>query len=141
MTKVANYSLSTHNVNALLQYIIVCDHNLSCIIVSACALCPSRSFRSQHIQQPEYDYMKVIDMYQLFKTIFHIASYGSAHKLWQVLYFHQQFSRVIFSHTQQHDFSCRVQFQFRIASFCGDQERDYDVKILVSFQHQSFIFH
>ena len=35
-----------------------------------------------NIQQPEYDYMKVIDMYQLFKTIFHIASYGSAHNLW-----------------------------------------------------------
>ena len=33
MTKVANDSLSTHNVNAL--YIIVCDHNLSCI-----SMCP-----------------------------------------------------------------------------------------------------
>ena len=49
--------------HCILLYVITTYH------VSACALCHSRSFRSQHIQQPEYDYMKVIDMYQLFKTI------------------------------------------------------------------------
>ena len=61
--------------HCILLYVITTYH------VSACALCHPRSFRSQHIQQPEYDYMKVIDMYQLFKAIFHIASYGSAHNL------------------------------------------------------------
>ena len=70
-------------------------------------------------------------------TIFPIASYESAHNLWQVVYFHQRFSRVIFSHHAV----MLLNTLNNNDSICGDQERDYDDKILASIQLQSSTFH